>query len=137
MYERLGGASATVGLSGIPYVVGGQRSAGTWSDHVAYLPAAELPPMPGDANGDGVVDDLDLTALATHWEQYGGWADGDFSRDGFISDRDLTILAAAWPSGAGAPGDVSAVPGPTTATVLLAGCLGLVLRKRPPAGASR
>ena len=35
--------------------------------------------LPGDANGDGCVDDLDLTALAVNWQQGcgggGGFAD--------------------------------------------------------------
>ena len=92
---------------------------------MAYLPAAELPPMPGDANGDGVVDDLDLATLAVHWEQYGEWVDGDFNRDGFISDSDLALLANAWPSCAGEAEDVSGVPEPATATLLLVLALSL------------
>ena len=76
---------------------------GTEHGDAAYL--VELPgllePIPGDANRDGVVDDLDLTALVTHWQQYGGLAEGDFNGDGFISESDLTILANAWPSGGG------------------------------------
>ena len=72
------------------------------------------PVVPGDANGDGVVDDLDLTALATHWQQYGGLAEGDFNGDGFISQLDLTALATAWP----APGAPGAIPEPATLSLL-------------------
>ena len=87
--------------------------------------------VPGDANCDGVVDDLDLTALATHWQLHGGWPDGDFSGDGFVADADLAILAAAWPSGGGgAPGNVSAVPGPATLSLLLVGGPALLRSKR-------
>ena len=80
---------------------------------------------PGDANGDGIVDDLDLTALATHWQQAGGWADGDFNDDGFVDDIDLTVLAMAWPAG---DLNVSAVPEPTTLSLLVV--LALSLPKR-------
>ena len=83
--------------------------------------------MAGDANGDAVVDDLDLTVLATHWQQQGSWAEGDFSRDGFISDLDLTILANAWPSGGL---DVSAIPEPATLSLLALGIVATLKRKR-------
>jgi len=82
--------------------------------------------VPGDANGDGVVDDLDLTALATHWQQVGGLAQGDFNGDGFISDLDLTVLAIAWPpAGLG----VSAVPEPATLFMLALGACALPVRR--------
>ena len=91
--------------------------------------------IPGDANGDGAVDDLDLTALVTHWQQYGGLAEGDFNGDGFISQLDLTVLATAWPGGPGPDasgttpgGDVSAVPEPATLSLLA--LLALSLPKR-------
>ena len=99
-----------------------------WASTVYFddVEVSVAPRLPGDADGNSVVDDLDLTALAAHWEQYGGWADGDFSRDGFISDRDLTILALAWPAGGL---DISAVPEPATLSLLALGGLALLRRK--------
>ena len=90
-----------------------------------YDNVTDPPLTPGDANGDGIVDDLDLTALATHWQQAGGWADGDFNDDGFVDDIDLTVLAMAWPAG---DLNVSAVPEPTTLSLLV--LLALSLPKR-------
>ena len=94
-------------------------------------------PEPGDANGDGIVDDLDLTILATHWHQQGGWADGDFTGNGLISDADLAILANCWPNGPGpdiwgtrSGGHVSVVPEPATLTLLVLGGLALLRRRR-------
>jgi len=84
--------------------------------------------MLGDANDDGVVDELDVTAMAANWQEHGGWAEGDFNGDGFISQLDLTVLAIAWPEGHGAPLDVSAVPEPATLTLLA--LLALSLPKR-------
>ena len=90
----------------------------------ALAPAAAVP---GDANGDGVVDDLDLTALAAHWQQPGGLAQGDFNGDGFISDLDLTVLATAWP---GSGLDVSPVPEPATLSLLAFGMFAVTRRRR-------
>ena len=64
---------------------------------------------PGDANNDGKVDVMDLTALATHWRQIGAtWADGDFNLDGKVDVMDLTMLANHWRYNApdGAPHDM-------------------------------
>ena len=86
-------------------------------------------PLLGDANGDGLVDDLDLTALARHWQQAGGLAEGDFNDDGVGDELDLTVLAMAWPGGAGAL-DVSAVPEPGTLTVMALGALALLRHRK-------
>ena len=58
-------------------------------------------PMPGDANRDGVVDDVDASILGANWLVPSGatWADGDFNSDGKVDDRDAAILAAHWTGG--------------------------------------
>ncbi|MBN2025037.1 MAG: hypothetical protein JW809_19830 [Pirellulales bacterium] len=76
----------------------------TWNDLFLPLPGD----VPGDANGDCVVDRLDAAILAAHWLATGGvaWTDGDFNADGRVDDLDLAILAANWtaaPSGANVP----------------------------------
>jgi len=82
----------------------------------------------GDANLDGVVNDVDLTALASNWlGETATWENGDFNGDGLISDLDLTILALAWPGG---DLDVSAVPEPSTCALIAAGALLLLTRMR-------
>ena len=90
-------------------------------------PGASLRAMvlvPGDATGDGVVDDIDLTVLAEHWQQSGGWLKGDFNGDGFVDDLDLTVLATAWPTGS-----VTGVPEPGTLSLLALAGLAWVRRK--------
>ena len=42
--------------------------------------------MIGDADGDGRVDDNDLSLLIAHWGQEVGWGGGDFSADHFVND---------------------------------------------------
>lgn len=49
---------------------------------------------PGDANGDGIVNSLDLWILLLHYFQYttNGAADGDFDNSGFVNVLDFAIL---------------------------------------------
>ncbi|MBN1910523.1 MAG: Ig-like domain-containing protein, partial [Pirellulales bacterium] len=58
---------------------------------------AQYHPLPGDATGDGVVDDDDAQRLASNWLHTGvEWADGDFNNDDIVDDLDASILAANW-----------------------------------------
>ncbi|NLE36967.1 MAG: hypothetical protein GX621_02985, partial [Pirellulaceae bacterium] len=56
--------------------------------------------LPGDANRDGRVDELDLQTVAAN--VYAGissgatWEDGDFDGDGDVDDDDLYALASNW-----------------------------------------
>jgi hypothetical protein len=61
-------------------------------------PPPDPEPMPGDANGDGVVNIADLGVLAANWQQPvdGGHAQADFNGDGVVNIADLAILAANW-----------------------------------------
>jgi probable HAF family extracellular repeat protein len=72
-----------------------------YSEAFLLTPVAEPPPVPGDANGDGVVDDKDASILGANWLHSGTWLDGDFNGDGNINDADAAILAAHWGEGAG------------------------------------
>lgn len=65
--------------------------------------------IPGDANGDRMVDVGDLGILAAN---YGGsgktWAQGDFNGDGLVDVGDLGILAAHYGEGVSAALDFNA-----------------------------
>ena len=76
--------------------------------------------MPGDANGDGLVNASDASILSSNWLTTLGatWTQADFNGDGAVNDIDATLLAANWSSSANA-----SVPEPST----LAGLLGLCL----------
>jgi len=52
-------------------------------------------PLPGDANGDKIVDVADLGILAANYGTTSGmtWADGDFTGDEAVDVADLGILA--------------------------------------------
>jgi uncharacterized membrane protein len=51
------------------------------------------PPVPGDIDGDGVVDSTDLGVVLSNW---GGSGAGDLNGDGIVNSADLGILLSAW-----------------------------------------
>ena len=83
----------------------------------------------GDANGDGVVDDDDLSLLLAHWNQDvtgeddGGWGFGEFNGLAPVQDDDLSLLLANW------SGPVTEIPEPASALVMLLGFAGAALRR--------
>jgi len=91
--------------------------------------------IPGDATGDGIVDEADAQQLAQNWGagtpgDPATWAMGNFDDDDFVGPKDAAILAANW----GYPGESesAAVPEPTMLS-LLAGAvlLAAYVRRRP------
>ena len=79
--------------------------------------------LPGDADHSGSVDDGDLSALLSGWQQPGIWLTGDFSNDGFVDDNDLSLLLANW------TGSVP-VPEPATLGLLVAVGAGMLHVRR-------
>lgn len=84
--------------------------------------------LAGDANMDGSVDLLDLSLLASNFQDSGPevqWLMGDFNGDDTVDLLDLSLLATNF----GSTGVVGVVPEP--ASLVVVGLLGgLVLRRR-------
>jgi len=81
--------------------------------------------VPGDANLDYIVNDLDLSKLASNWQNIGmNWIDGDFNGDRIVNDLDLSILASRWQQTTGS------VPEPATLSLLAIGALAMLRRRR-------
>jgi len=71
-----------------------------WSDCcVNGVQLAYLAPPPGDLNGDGCVDQVDLGILWADWGCTGGECPGDCDHDGDTDHADLGILLAHWGEG--------------------------------------
>ncbi len=85
--------------------------------------------LPGDADCDGDVDVTDLGILATNYGVTGPiaavWGDGDFDQNGLVNVSDLGALATNY--GTTAP---TAVPEPSTLSLLLLGSLAMIWRRR-------
>ena len=84
--------------------------------------------LPGDANGDGVVDVADLGVVGANFGLIDvTFADGDFNGDNVVDVADLGILGANWTTGQAAGSLVDLVPEPATLpllamSVLMVGC---------------
>lgn len=74
--------------------------------------------VPGDVNGDGLVNFQDLLTLAQNYGQQGTVVDGDVNRDGRIDFADLLILAQNF--GTGSNPALRSVPEPAALGLLIA-----------------
>ncbi|MEQ9461729.1 MAG: hypothetical protein RIG82_12335 [Phycisphaeraceae bacterium] len=90
-----------------------------------YLIEGVLGTVYGDANLDGAVDLIDLSALATNFGLSGGWGEGNFNplSDGVVDLIDLSTLASNF-------GFVAAVPEPAGAALVGLGALAALRRSR-------
>jgi hypothetical protein len=61
---------------------------------IVVLPAV----IRGDANGDSVVNVLDMVLIGQHWGQIGspGWIPEDVMKDGVINVLDMIIVGQHW-----------------------------------------
>ena len=110
--------------SGVTFFVGGVIVDGAMM--MAGFPAPSE--IPGDANGDGSVNDTDAEALAMNWGTGSAtWSMGDFNGDGLVGPADASILAANWDYGAAEAADV---PEPMSTLMLLQGLLLILCRQR-------
>ncbi|HLA84135.1 MAG TPA: dockerin type I domain-containing protein [Thermoguttaceae bacterium] len=99
------------------------------------ITTATAPTVPGDTDGDNIVDADDAAILAGNWGVNvgtGGATEGDFNDDGWVNALDASILAANWgdhnPVGGVESG--SPVPEPSVIILLLGGLTLLVARRR-------
>jgi len=74
---------------------GGLAGGGCGSEFcLAVRPSSPLPPgIPGDLNGDGIVDGADLGILLQQWGTAGS---ADINGDGVVNGADLGILLSNW-----------------------------------------
>jgi len=84
--------------------------------------------LPGDADGDGVVDSADYIMIKRHFGGAPGaeGPGGDLNGDDIVDWYDLQILQTAYNAGAGA----DTIPEPATLFIMLAAGLPALLRRR-------
>jgi MYXO-CTERM domain-containing protein len=84
-------------------------------------------PVPGDANGDRLVDAADLAIVLAHWSTGDSVATGDFNGDDTVDVADLSILAGGSPSPAVVGvGQLASTPEPTSFSLAALGLLGIL-----------
>ncbi len=86
--------------------------------------------IPGDANGDGFVDDIDLGVLLGNWNSGTLWELGNFDGIGAADDSDLSVLLGNW-TGPPPPGGGQVVPEPTSLALCGAAAVWGLRRKGP------
>jgi len=108
--------------------IGGSASDSYWAT-VKLQSGYHVFQIPGDANGDGVVDELDAQIVAGNWgtsTTYGA-LDADFDGDGIVGPADAAILAAHWGYGTS---EATGVPEPSTLALLAAATILWIVRRR-------
>ena len=100
-----------------------------------YGESVYVPPViPGDTNGDLIVDATDSKVLAFNWGTQvtpGDVAKGDFNGDGWVDARDAAIMAAHWGDHTGGEATApTAVPEPSSLALLVVGLAALLAIRR-------
>ena len=119
----LGASTAYVGITAASCYYGADQYFSNFSYSV----------LPGNANCDGRVDVNDLTIVLSDFGRSGmTWSGGDFNGDGKVDTNDLTILLSNFGATSNAPGNIQAVPEPSTVALLVASaaCLFAFQRRR-------
>ncbi len=118
---------------------GGSFENALYDNAILGVVAESSDPMPGDANGDGVVDVADLGILGANFGMTDiAFSDGDFNGDNFVDVADLGILGANWTTTQGlslssalkSAGLSTLVPEPATVGFLAFGLVYLGRRRR-------
>ncbi|MBL9162576.1 MAG: hypothetical protein JNL18_07600 [Planctomycetaceae bacterium] len=86
--------------------------------------------IPGDANLDGIVDQLDFSVVANHFNGTGTWADGDFNGDGLVNQLDYSTVASYWGQSDDYGVGIGGVPEPAASTLLLTSLAAVAARRR-------
>jgi len=127
-WETLVGTFDTVNLPTLSGSLGWDTSNLYVTGELAIASAG--PQIPGDTDGDNIVDEDDAAVVAGNWGQSvgeGGFAAGDFNGDHVVNAADAAIQVANWGSHVG---ESTGVPEPGTFVLLLMGAAALLAPAR-------
>lgn len=111
---------------GISYSIGPTRQVGS-PGNANIDGGYDEDPLPGDLNGDGLVNSADLDIVRGNWGQTvpaGSLGSGDPSNDGLVGSADLDIVRTNWGAGA-----LASVPESGTLLLVVLGTVLLVFRR--------
>lgn len=97
---------------------------------LAIVPGTAVTRLPGDTNGDGVVDLTDLNNVLNNFGVTASGNPGDDNGDGVVDLSDLNDVLNNFGTHNPAASGLSVVPEPTTISLLSIGTLGLLSRRR-------
>lgn len=103
-------------------MVGIARTTGALQGNITNFTLESTAPLliPGDVNGDLVVNDLDFNIIRDHLFLSGPRTQGDLTNDGFIDFSDFRAWKTAHEAGSGAGADLNAsVPEPASAMLAM------------------
>jgi len=116
------GAEVDLGYGGTTYKFTISYTGGTGNDVVLNLIPNHIP---GDINGDNIVDQADYTVWYNHYGQTpAAWADGDVTGDSIVDQADYTV----WYNNYGSTG--GNVPEPMTMALLAIGGVAMLRRRK-------
>lgn len=95
-----------------------------------------FPIMPGDANGDGTVEFVDLLIVAMNYLRNGTWSAGDFNDDNLIGFDDLLIVAQNYGKSVDTTSAAAPVPEPASMAVVMAVAAFAMTRRHKQSGKS-
>ena len=103
----------------------------SWLAEAAQRNGQPTPYLVGDANLDGIVDAIDLTAVGMNWTQATGlWSKGDFDGSGVTDPSDLTKLGINWQQSNNAAFAIVPEPSASVMNFFVFGCWLLCLSRR-------
>jgi hypothetical protein len=102
-----------------------------WSIDNIVITQGPPPAIPGDTDGNGIVNEIDAQVLAEKWGATvsNGAEDGDFNGDTLVNVLDAAILAANWGNHNGTEA-ATAAPEPSTLLLLFAAAASLLITRR-------
>lgn len=88
-------------------------------------------PLPGDLNGDGVVDQADLSLVLTGWGSTSVPEEWSGAFDGMVDHNELGDLLSNWGQGSTTTSAAAAVPEPASMMLLALGGVAMLRRRGP------